>query len=159
MGNERPLFNPLNKCRHCRRLTAESWDGTRAWGLGPCSNSFGTGPEEMTALGNYGVSPYARQCETCAADSQDDTGIECRNNGLLTLLPKQKTVFSPWNSLHSPSTFCDLCLCCLLPLMFAHTPSGPGISMILFYFWLPLWTWMIARQPFQALCASTVSDQ
>ena len=95
MGNERPLFNPLNKCRHCRRLTAESWDGTRAWGLGPCSNSFGTGPEEMTALGNYGVSPYARQCETCAADSQDDTGIECRNNGLLTLLPKQKTVFSP----------------------------------------------------------------
>lgn len=49
----------------------------------------------MTTLGNYGVSPYARQCETCAADSQDDTGIECRNNGLLTLLPKQKTVFSP----------------------------------------------------------------
>lgn len=94
-GKWATTFNSLNKCRPCRRLTAESWDGSVAWGLGPCSNSFGTGPEEMTALGNYGASPYPRECETCPVTYKMTLALNAETTACLPLLPKQKTVFSP----------------------------------------------------------------
>lgn len=43
------------------------------------------------------------------------------------------------------------CLCCPPPAGFTYALFGLWISIIPFCSWLPLWTWVIAAQPAQAL--------